>query len=324
LQSNFSPALKARQVQPWSSSGIGFSDFRLHILEICGPVESHIERALALYDPEQHRYLTFRFGQDQRAAGLAYLSQILWLSGFPDRASETIDRAIEAAGDLNHLNSRGYVLVWGAAVLAHLRQDAAAARQHAEAAISLSEEHGLLMWLGHGKILRGWASGAQGSPSAGIADIVQGMAECRARQQRSNVSYHLSLLAETLHRSGRTDEGLSALAEALGLVEETEERWCEAELHRLKGELLLSLATADASEAEACYRLAIAVAQRQGAKMLELRAATSLARLWREQGKCTEAYDLLAPVCGWFTEGFSTSDLDEARLFLGAGGQRSR
>ena len=281
----------------------------------------HIERALALYDPEQHRSLAFRFGQDQRAAGLAFLSQILWLSGFPDRASETIDRAIEAAGDLNHLNSRGYVLVWGAARLAHFRQDAAAVRQHAEAAISLSEEHGLLMWLGYGKIFRGWASGAQGSPSAGISEIIQGMAECRARQQRSNVPYHLSLLAETLHRSGRTNEGLCALAEALVVLEETEERWCEAELHRLKGELLLSLATPDASEAEACYRLAIAVAQRQGAKMLELRAATSLARLWREQGKCTEAYDLLAPICGWFTEGFSTSDLNEARLLLGAGGE---
>jgi predicted ATPase len=158
------------------------------------------------------------------------------------------------------------------------------------------------MWLGYGKILRGWALGVQGSPSAGISEIVQGMAECRARQQRGHVSYHLSLLAETLHRSGRTDEGLCALAEALVFLEETEEHWCEAELHRLKGELLLSLATPDASEAEACYRLAIAIAQRQGAKMLELRAATSLARLWREQGKCTEAYDLLAPVYGWFTE----------------------
>jgi predicted ATPase len=189
--------------------------------------------------------------------------------------------------------------------------------------ISLSEEHGLLMWLAYGKILRGWASGAQGSPLAGISDVVQGMAECQARQQRCHAPYHLSLLAETLHRSGRTDEGLCALAEALALVEETEERWCEAELHRLKGELLLSLATPDASEAESCYRLAIAVAQRQGAKMLELRAATSLARLWREQGKCTKAYDLLEPIFGWFTEGFSTSDLNEARQFLGAGGQRS-
>ena len=215
------------------------------------------------------------------------------------------------------------MLVWGAARLAHFRQDAAAVRQHADAAISLSEEHGLLMWLGYGKILRGWASGAEGSPSAGISEIIQGIAECRARQQRSNVPYHLSLLAETLHRSGRTNEGLCALAEALVVLEETEERWCEAELHRQKGALLLSLATPDASEAEACYRLAIAVAQRQGAKMLELRAATSLARLWREQGKCTEAYDLLEPIFGWFTEGFSTSDLREARLFLEAGGQRS-
>jgi class 3 adenylate cyclase/predicted ATPase len=299
---------------------LGFSSAHLGNLRAG---REHIEQALALYNPGQHRSLAFRFGQDQRAAGLAYLSLILWLSGFPDRASETIDRAIEATEDFNHLNSRGYVLVWGAAWLAHLRRDAAAVRQYAEAVISLSEEHGLLMWLAYGKILRGWASGAQGSPLAGISDVVQGMAECRARQQRCHAPYHLSLLAETLHRSGRTDEGLCALAEALVLVEETEERWCEAELHRLKGELLLSLATPDESQAESCYRWAIAVAQRQGAKMLELRAATSLARLWQKQGKGTEAYDLLAPVCGWFTEGFSTSDLNEARLFLEAGGRRS-
>jgi predicted ATPase/class 3 adenylate cyclase len=275
-----------------------------------------IEQSLALYDPERHRFLTFRFGQHQRAAGLAILSMILWLSGFPDRASETIDRAIKAVGELNHLNSRGYVLAWGAATLAHLRRDTAAVRQYADAVISLSEEHGLLLWLAHGKIFRGWASGAQGSPSESVPEILQGMAECRATRHRMRAPYHLSLLAETLHRSGRTDEGLRALAEAVVLVAETEERWWEAELHRLKGEMLLSLAIPDASEAEACYRSAIAVAQRQGAKMLELRTATSLARLWRDQGKCTEAYDLLAPVYGWFTEGFNSSDVNEAKLLL--------
>ena len=110
---------------------LGFSSAHLGDLRAG---REHIEQALALYDPDQHRSLAFRFGQDQRAAGLAYLSLILWLSGFPDRASETIDRAIEAAGDLNHLNSRGYVLVWGAAWLAHLRRDAAAAAVAVEAA----------------------------------------------------------------------------------------------------------------------------------------------------------------------------------------------
>lgn len=292
---------------------LGFS--LAHIGDLLAGREQ-IEQALALYDPGQHRSLAFRFGQDQRAAGLAILSMILWLSGFPERASETMDRATKALEELNHFNSRGYVLAWGAATLAHLRRDAAAVRLHADAVISLSEEHGLRLWLAHGKIFRGWASGAQGSPSESVPQILEGMAECRAARHRMRAPYHLSLFAETLHRSGKTDEALRALAEAVMLVAETEERWCEAELHRLTGEMLLSLTTPNASKAEACYRSAIAVAQAQGAKMLELRAAASLARLWRDHGKCAEAYELLAPVYGWFSEGLGTSDLNEARLLL--------
>jgi predicted ATPase len=274
------------------------------------------ERALAIYDPEQHRLLAFRFGQDQRVAGLAVLSMILWLSGFPDRAVQAVDRALEEVGELNHLNSRAYVLAWGAATLAHFRRDAAAVGKYADAIISLSEEHGLLLWLAYGKIFRGWASGALGQPSESIPEIVQGIAECRATRTRRDAPYHLSLLAETLHRSARTAEGLRALDEALALVAETEERWWEAELYRLKGELLLSLSTSNAAEAEACYHLAITVAQRQSAKMLELRAAMSLARLWRDQDKGTVAHDLLAAVRGWFTEGFDTPDLQEAKALL--------
>lgn len=284
-----------------------------------------IEQALALYDPEQHRFLAFSYGQDQRVAGLAYLSVILWLSGFPDRAWQAIDRAMEMVGEINHLNSRAYVLVWGAATLAHLRGDAAAVRRYADAVISLSEEHGLLLWLAYGKIFRGWASGTQGQSSESVPEILQGIADCRATRTLRDAPYHLDLLAETLHRAGRTEEALDALGEALEFVAKTEERWWEAELHRLKGEMLLSLATPDPTEAEACYRSAIEIAQAQGAKMLELRAAASLARLWRDQGKSTEAHELLAPVYGWFSEGLGTADLKEARLLLETvvGGNRS-
>jgi predicted ATPase len=284
-----------------------------------------IEQALALYEPGQDRFLAFRFGQDQRIAGLAFLSLILWLSGFPDRASQAIDRAMEAVEEINHLNSRGYALVWGAATLAHLCRDAPAVQRYADAVISLSEENGLLLWLAHGKIFRGWASGAQGSPSESVPEIAQGIADCLATRARRDAPYLLSLLAETLHAAGKVDEALHALSEALAFVAETGERWWEAELHRLKGELLLSLDIPDALEAEECYRSAMAIAQHQGAKMLELRAATSLARLWRDEGKYMEAHELLAPVYGWFNEGFGTSDLNEARLLLGtvAGGNRS-
>jgi predicted ATPase len=275
-----------------------------------------IDRALAIYDPERHRFLTFRFGQDQRVAALAFLSKVLWLSGFADRAVQAVDHALEAVGELNHLNGRAYVLAWGAATLAHLRREAAAVRTYADAIISLSEEHGLLLWLAYGKIFRGWAMSALGHPSESNSEIVQGIAECRATGTRRDAPYHLSLLAETLHRSAKTAEALDALAEAVAIVAETEERWWEAELHRQKGELLLSLTASNAPEAEACYRSAITVAQRQSAKMLELRAAMSLARLWRDQGKSTVAHDLLAPLYSWFTEGFDTRDLQEAKALL--------
>ncbi|WP_026619679.1 class 3 adenylate cyclase/predicted ATPase [Ensifer sp. WSM1721] len=284
-----------------------------------------IEQALSFFDPHQHRVLAFRFGQDQRVAGLAYLSVILWLSGFPDRASHAMDCALEEVGEIKHLNSRGYLFAWGAAILAHFRRDAAAVRRSADALISLCEEHGLLMWLAYGRVFRGWASGAQGRPSESISEITQGIADCRATGTLRDAPYHLSLLAETLHRVGKTEAALEALQDALGFVAKTEERWWEAELYRLKGELLLSLATSDPTEAEPCYRSAIEVAQIQGAKMLELRAATSLAHLWQNQGKCAEAYRLLAPVYEWFSEGFDTSDLKEARSLLEtlADGKRS-
>ena len=154
--------------------------------------------------------------------------------------------------------------------------------------------------------------GRAGKASESVPEIVQGIADCRATRTLRDAPYHLSLLSETLSRAGRTDEALDALSEALGLVAQTEEHWWEAELHRLKGELLLSVATPDASAAEACYRLAIQVAQSQGAKMLELRAAASLARLWRDQASARKL-NLLAPVYGWFTEGFETRILRKPR-----------
>ena len=217
----------------------------------------NIQQALALYEPGHHQFLTFRFGQDQRVAGLAYLSVILHLIGFPDRAAQTLDRAREAAEEINHLNSRGYLLVWGAATLAQLRRDAASVQRYADAAVSLSEKHGLLVWLAYGKIFRGWAAGAQGGASESVPEIIQGIADCRATRTLRDAPYHLSLLSETLHRAGKTGEASDALSDALVLVTQTEERWWEAELHRLKGEMLLSVATPDVSAAESCYRLAI-------------------------------------------------------------------
>ncbi len=157
---------------------------------------------------------------------------------------------------------------------------------------------------------------AEGRPEEGIADIEQGLTAVRATGAKRRRSYYLALLAEVYGQTGQADQGLNALAEALELVEKTDERWWEPEVRRLKGELLLSQPAQDMAEAEECFNRAIAVAQRQSAKSLELRAAMSLARLWRDQSRAAQARDLLAPIYGWFTEGFDTPDLKDAKALL--------
>src|SRR5262249_9986702 len=140
---------------------------------------------------------------------------------------------------------------------------------------------------------------------------------CQTLRARFHRPYHLSLLAETSHHCGQTEDGLRVIVEALMLVERIEEHWWEAELYRLKGDLLLTLGGQSAAEAEACYNQAMAAGCRRGAKSLDLRAVTGLVRLWQKQGMCAEAYDLLAPIYGKFTEGFATPDMEEAKALLG-------
>jgi predicted ATPase len=156
----------------------------------------------------------------------------------------------------------------------------------------------------------------QGQSDEGIAEIQQGISAWQATGAEIGLTYYLMMLAEAYEKGGRTAEGLRVLAEALTLVDKNGERWREAELHRLKGELLLALPTDRQAEAEACFQQALAVARRQQAKSSELRAAMSLCRLWQRQGKCIDARELLAPIYGWFTEGFDTADLQEAKALL--------
>jgi predicted ATPase len=165
-------------------------------------------------------------------------------------------------------------------------------------------------------ILRGWALVTQGEGAEGIAQMRQGLATYQATGGGVFRPAYLVLLAEAYANMGQTDEGLSVLAEALAVVEHSEERWWEAELYRVKGELLLRQAVPDEQEAEACLRHAFEVARHQQAKALELRAAMSLTRLWQQQGKRDEARVLLAPIYSWFTEGFDTTDLQEAQALL--------
>ena len=180
----------------------------------------------------------------------------------------------------------------------------------------LAMEQGFLLTTARGAVLRGWALVQQGQAQAGIEQIQQGLRAYRATGAEQARSYWLALLAEAHNVIGQPEAGLTVLAEALILVDSSGERFYEAELHRLKGELLLQQNSDNQAEAESCFQQAIAIAQNQQAKSWELRAATSLARLWQQQGKRQEAYDLLAPVYNWFTEGFDTADLKDAKMLL--------
>ena len=191
--------------------------------------------------------------------------------------------------------------------------------EQAEAAVALSTEQGFPLWAAQGTTLRGWALAMQGQGEEGIAQVRQGIAAWRATGAAAvrPILLHLCWRMSAAHL-GHTEDGLQALAEAHTLVEQQEERWWEAEVSRLRGVLLLRQPGTPQAEAEAWLQRALDVARRQEAKSLELRAAMSLARLWQQQGKRAEARDLLAPIYGWFTEGFDTADLQEAKALLEA------
>jgi predicted ATPase len=201
-------------------------------------------------------------------------------------------------------------------VLHQFRRERPLTLELAERAMRVSTEQGFASWLALGTILRGWALAQQGQGEEGIAQMRQGLAAYLATGAELGRPRQLAMLAEAYGRVGQTAEGLAILAEALTAVYNTGERSYEAELYRLKGELLLARSAAKQAEADACFRQALDVARRQQAKSWELRAAMSLSRLWQQQGKRIEARQLLAPVYGWFTEGFDTADLQEAKALV--------
>jgi predicted ATPase len=205
-----------------------------------------------------------------------------------------------------------------AAVVAQYCRDVLTVHEHAEAAVALSTEQGFPLWLAYGTSLRGWALAMQGQGEEGTAQVREGIAAWRATGAVILVPYLCTVLAEVYDHLGHTADGLQVLAEAHTLVEQHEERFWEAEACRLRGVLLLRQPGTSQAEAEAWLQRALDVARRQQAKSLELRAAMSLSRLWQQQGKHAEAHQLLAEIYGWFTEGFDTADLQEAKALVAA------
>jgi predicted ATPase len=276
---------------------------------------AHLEQGIALYDPQKHRSHTFLYGHDPGVGCRCFAAMAIWMLGYPDQSLQSIHEAQTFAQELTHPFSLGIALAW-AAVVHQFRREAQAVQEHAEALKTLSTEQGFPHWLAIGRILRGWA--LQGEGAEGIAQMRQGLGAYRTKVTESPRSYFLALLAEAYGEVGQPEEGLAVLVEALDTVNKTEERNWEAELYRCKGEFLLVQQDKrkKVGEAEECFRQALDVAHRQQAKSLELRATMSLSRLWQQQGRQEEAHQLLAEIYSWFTEGFDTADLKEAKALL--------
>jgi len=276
------------------------------------PARAHLEQGMALYDPQKHRSHAFVYGQDPGVACRSFAAWPIWVLGYPDQALRSANEALTLAQELTHPFSLAFALIV-ATLVPQFRREVEAVRERAQALITLSTEQGFPQWLAYGTILRGWALTAQGEGAEGIAQIHQGLVARPALGSEIQRPYFLSLLAEAYGKVGQPEEGLTVLVEALALVGAC--HW-EAELHRRKGELLLMQQGQNVGEAEECFRQALDIARGQQAKSLELRAAMSLSRLWQQQGKQEEAQQLLAEIYAWFTEGFDTADLKEAKFLL--------
>jgi predicted ATPase/class 3 adenylate cyclase len=275
----------------------------------------HVEQAITLYDPPKHRALAPIYaGQDPGVVCLSYAAWVLWYFGYPDQALKRIREALTLAQEISHPYSLTIALLYDATLHQYLRHGHAT-QENAEAAIALSIKHGFPLWCAWGTVTQGWALAAQGQVKEGIALLRQGLRASQATGAALFRTHNLALLAEAHQRAGQSEEGLGTLAQALAIVDQNEECFYQAELHRLKGDLLLQKGGSE-TEAKQCFQKAIDVSQHQGAKSLELRATTSLCRLLQLQGKTQEAGKMLAEIYGWFTEGFDTADLLEAKQLL--------
>ncbi|SHH61514.1 AAA family ATPase [Bradyrhizobium erythrophlei] len=275
---------------------------------------AHLDRAIALYDPVQHRPLATRLGQDVRVSILSYRSFALWSLGYPAAALADADHALKDARETGHAAS----LMFALAVTSwtHIqRANYATANVQLDEVVGLAGEKGALYWKAQGMLEQGWLFALTGKASDAVDRIIAGLTEWRSTGSTLLMPFNLSCLARAYAELGKFDDAWRCIGEATTTMETTRERLWQAEIHRMAGEI--ALLEPDAAKAEAHFERALAVARGQQAKSWELRAAMRMARLWCDQGKRDEARDLLAPIYGWFTEGFDTLDLKEAKALLG-------
>jgi predicted ATPase len=276
---------------------------------------SHLDHAIALYRPVEHGPVAMRFGTDVGVSILSYRSIALWLLGYPEAALADTDRALAVACGLGQAASLMFALHH--ASLSHIQiGDISAAQANADELFLLASDKDASLWRAFAILTRGCLLTLNGDDLDAIQTITQGIAALRSTGAASFVPLYLPLLATAFYRLNRFDEAWQVIGEAMTAVETTKERWCEAEVIRTAGKIALMSPERNLTKAKMYFEHALSVARQQQAKSWELRAAMSLARLWRDQGKVREARELLAPVYGWFTEGFDTRDLKEAKALL--------
>jgi len=274
-----------------------------------------LDQAIALYDPAEHRPLATRFGQDVGVMILSIRAWDLWLLGYPDAALGDADRSLRDAREIGQ--AADLMLALFHASWTHmLCGDYTVANKETDQLFALADEKTAAFWKAKVILNKGSLLVVTGRHADAVQMIDSGVAAYRSTGSTLWLPLHLSDLGVAYAELHRFDDAWRCIGEAVTAVETTKERWSEAEIHRMAGEIALKSLKPDAAKAEAHFERALKVARAQQAKSWELRVAMSLARLWRDQGKRTEAFDLLAPIYGWFTEGFDTLDLKEAKALL--------
>jgi class 3 adenylate cyclase/predicted ATPase len=277
--------------------------------------KEHYDRALAIYDPAEHRPITTRSGRDVGVTLLSFRSGCVWQLGYPAASLNDAERAVKNARETGQVTTLMYALSWAA--VDHIRcGDYTVANTQVVELLTLADERGSPFWKAYGTAVRGMLFTETGKASDAVRAITSGITSVRSTGASLYEPFYLWYLAMAYAELGQPDDARRCIDEAIDKVERSKEKWCEAEVHRIAGEIALKSLAPDPEKAEAYFEHALAVASQQQAKSWELRAAMSMARLWRDQGKRDAARDLLAPVYGWFTEGFDTADLKNAKALL--------